>query len=117
MALRSFTAPDGAVWQVWQVEPAVASIPERRVMDRRSPDPVLLYKGEERRKAERRKGGRRPGLLQGEFEKGWLVFECENAKKRLAPPPEGWDSCPECDLVEHWRRARDVSAGAPIVAL
>lgn len=112
MALRDFTAPDGAVWRVWKVAPSIAEAPERRVRDRRSPDPVLLYKGEERRQAERRKGAAaRRSLLKGDFEKGWLVFECEHGKKRLAPPPDGWDSCPECDLVEHWRRARDVATG------
>ena len=53
--------------------------------------------------------GRR--YLPDEYQRGWLVFECEHGKKRLAPPPDGWDSCPECDLVEHWRRARDVGSG------
>jgi hypothetical protein len=107
--LRSFTAPDGTVWRVWNVTPLTGrQHTDRRVGDRRSPDPVLLYKGRERRTGDRRKAAPRTSVLGAGLEKGWLVFESERAKKRLAPPPDGWESCPECDLVELWQRAYDV---------
>lgn len=106
MPLRSFTAPDGAVWRAWEVTPrTVPATAERRVRDRRSPEPVLLYKGPERRTRERRRGLAGFTVLPGTLQQGWLCFESGGAKRRLAPPPAGWDTCPECDLVEHWRRA------------
>ena len=110
MPLRSFLAPDGARWQVWGVNPPgeAASALQRRVRDRRSPEPVFLYKGTERRRQERRQpGARRPAL-----ETGWLVFESARAKRRLAPPPEEWDTCAEPQLVELWNRATPVPVGA-----
>ena len=106
MPLRSFTAPDGALWRAWEVTPkAGTGSVERRARDRRSPDPVLRYKGPERRKRERRRGLAGFSVLPGDLQQGWLVFESEGAKRRLAPPPAGWDTCPEPELVELWRRA------------
>ncbi|HEX6750113.1 MAG TPA: hypothetical protein VF092_22655 [Longimicrobium sp.] len=107
MALRSFTAPDGTAWRVWQVTPSAppGGVAERRVRDRRSPDPVLRWKGAERREAERRKGLPRLPRLGGGLEHGWLVFECDGEKRRLAPPPEGWASLEEPELVALWSRA------------
>ena len=108
MPLRSFTAPDGARWQVWGVTPPGAAVTalQRRVRDRRSPDPVILYKGVERRRQERRRAAAKPVM-----ETGWLVFESAQAKRRLAPPPEEWDTCPEPVLVELWNRATPVPVG------
>lgn len=110
MPLRSFVAPDGAMWQVWGVAPPGASAirAQRRVRDRRSPDPVILYKGPDRRIAERR---RAPGSPGAGLESGWLVFESVRGKRRLAPPPDGWDLWPEPKLVELWSRASAVSGG------
>ena len=111
MALRTFTAPDGTSWKVWQVTPSrpPAGHAERRVRDRRSPDPVLRWKGPERRKGERRKGLPRLPLLGGGLEHGWLVFESGGEKRRLAPPPEGWASLAEAELVALWSRAGRVA--------
>lgn len=108
MPLRSFVAPDGAVWQVWGVAPpgGLGVRAQRRVRDRRSPDPVILYKGPDRRQGERR----RPPLgFAPALESGWLVFESARGKRRLAPPPDGWDQWPEPRLVELWTRASDVT--------
>jgi hypothetical protein len=109
MPLRSFVAPDGAVWQVWGVAPPGGPglrSQQRRVRDRRSPDPVFLYKGPDRRTGERRRA------LTPALESGWLVFESVRGKRRLSPPPDGWDLWPEPKLVELWNRASAVT-GAP----
>jgi hypothetical protein len=113
--LRSFTAPDGVVWRVWQVTPSAGEVgyAERRVRDRRSPDPVLLFKGDERRQEERRKGAPRRSLLGAELERGWLTFESASGKKRLVPPPEGWAELAEPGLLELWRRAANVARSRP----
>jgi hypothetical protein len=110
--LRSFLAPDGARWQVWGVAApnAAAGGLQRRVRDRRSPDPVILYKGVERRRQERRG----PSLPRPVMQTGWLVFESARAKRRLAPPPEAWDTCAEPELVELWNRATPVPVGARV---
>lgn len=105
MALRSIEAPDGTRWQVWQVTPGRATRGERRVADRRSPDPVLLYRGPERRERDRRRGGAYPALIATSHAGGWLVFESPGEKRRLAPPPEGWEGCPEAVLLEYLERA------------
>ncbi len=112
MPLRSFLAPDGARWQVWGVAmPGTATDAlQRRVRDRRSPEPVILYKGTERRRQERRQ----PPAPQPAMRTGWLVFESARAKRRLAPPPEEWDTCAEPQLVELWNRATPVPVGARI---
>ena len=112
MPLRSFLAPDGARWQVWGVAMPGAAIDalQRRVRDRRSPEPVILYKGTERRRQERRQAP----APQPVKRTGWLVFESARAKRRLAPPPEEWDTCAEPQLVELWNRATPVPVGARI---
>ena len=35
----------------------------------------------------------RPG-----FERGWLGFECESERRRLAPVPDGWDAATDDEL-------------------
>jgi hypothetical protein len=107
MPLRSFRAPDGTTWEVWQVTPENATPwTANRIRDRRSPEPVLLYRGPERREGERRKNAPVPARIASQLAGGWLVFESPGARKRLAPPPPGWDSCPEATLLEYLHRAR-----------
>lgn len=65
-------------------------------MDRRSPDPVLRYRGPERRSdADRR--ARQATLLRS-LEGGWLTFESEAEKRRLVPIPAGWEQLPDPEL-------------------
>lgn len=44
--------------------------------------------------------------LPDDYRYGWLVFECEGRKLRLAPIPPGWDDLPEPALREAFQRAR-----------
>jgi hypothetical protein len=52
----------------------------------------------------------RPGLTGASevFLDGWLVFECEVEKRRLAPVPAGWDEWSDAELAR-------TLAGAPVV--
>ncbi len=111
MALRSFTAPDGTAWLAWKVTPATVLYdgPQRRLRDRRGQD-VIIYRGPERRAAERRRTAPTRPLLTGKLDNGWLAFEAESgeAKRRLCPPPEGWDRLPDDELVRLWHAAEPV---------
>lgn len=110
MPLRSFRDPDGTPWEVWQVTPeGCTPWSAQRIRERRSPEPVFLYTGPERRSAERRRNAPVPARIASELADGWLVFESGGAKKRLAPPPPGWDTCPEETLLEYLQRARSRS--------
>ncbi len=46
--------------------------------------------------------------LNGEFENGWLTFESETGRKRLAPVPPNWDAAPPDRLELMCRAAADV---------
>jgi hypothetical protein len=73
MALRGFQR-GGVLWQVWSVIPGIREDGAwRRGGDRRSPDPVLLYRGPERRKpADRRTTA---VTVSAAFAAGWLTGE------------------------------------------
>lgn len=111
MALRSFQMPDGSVWNVWEVAsdslPGAYAIP--RVRERRGQN-VFRYTGPERRTAERRLAPARPSVLAPEYREGWLAFQCGGEKRRLAPPPRGWEALPDDRLAALCRRAVAASA-------
>jgi len=91
VSYRTFLDSTGKRWEVWLVTPAAA---ERRKADRRaSPSDGERYAGNlDRRKTPERR--RSPFLrsvaVASEFSQGWLCFESEGEKRRLAPVPEGW---------------------------
>jgi hypothetical protein len=93
VSYRTFLDSTGRRWEVWLVTPAAA---ERRKIDRRAPagaNTETPYTGERdrRRTPERRRGPfRRSVSVASEYSNGWLCFECEGEKRRLAPVPEGW---------------------------
>lgn len=106
MALRSFRMPDGTVWNVWEVTSASlpGAFPRPRVRERRGQN-VFRYTGPERRTAQRRLAPARPSVLAPEYQAGWLIFQCGEEKRRLAPPPSGWESLPDDRLAALCRRA------------
>lgn len=105
MSLRTFMAPDGAEWRVWNVVPSLALNEESRGWERRGQD-VLAYDGPERRQRERRHV---PPFVSPQLTGGWLCFESATAKRRLAPTPEGWDEAPDGELVSMWEAAQPVA--------
>ena len=76
MAVRTFEAPDGSMWSVWDVVPG-------KVSDFRSSH-----------------GSHLPTALAD----GWLCFDCGTEKRRLAPLPPEWDARTDEELW-FWCRA------------
>jgi hypothetical protein len=92
VSYRTFLDSSGRRWEVWLVTPAAA---ERRKVDRRAVTPggTPIYEGfvDRRQSKDRRKSPfRRNIAVASEYSNGWLCFESEGEKKRLAPVPEGW---------------------------
>ncbi len=92
MAYRTFLDTTGKRWEVWLVTPAAA---ERRKIDRRavSSSGTEAFKGsvDRRKTPERRRSPfQRSASVASEFSSGWLCFECEGEKRRLAPVPPDW---------------------------
>lgn len=107
MPIRAFRAPDGVLWQVWNVMPGRRDEERRVGYDRRSPDPVFRYTGPERRE---RSDRRRPAqFLSPLLAAGWLAFECPTEKRRLAPIPQHWEQIPEAELARLCEQATPVS--------
>lgn len=105
MGLRSFVAPDGNEWRVWNVVPTLAFHQETREWERRGQD-VLAYDGPERRAEERPTA---MPFVNPQLAAGWLCFESDSAKRRLAPMPPGWEEASDEQLAEFWRSAELVA--------
>jgi hypothetical protein len=105
MPLRTFRSSTGVEWRVWNVIPGHAGEDERRCgYDRRSPDPVIAYRGADRRaKTDRRARG----VLS--LDSGWLVFESGSERRRLMPIPPGWEVRSDADLERLCGRALPVT--------
>ncbi len=105
MPLRTFRSSKGVEWRVWNVIPGHRGEDERRCgYDRRSPEPVLRYRGPDRRSEDERRA-LRPELPQS----GWLVFESGSERRRLMPIPPGWEIRSEADLERLCGRAKPVA--------
>jgi hypothetical protein len=106
MSYRTFLDPRGRRWEVWLVTPMAA---ERRKADRRAAagEGVVDIQSfsERRRTPERRKNLFRRGVeVANEYSDGWLCFESEGEKRRLAPVPEGWSEVGP-DRLSMWLQA------------
>jgi len=105
MALREFRDRRGVEWLAWDVPPVRAYSPERTGRERRVSQ-AAGYTPERRVQPDRRGKRAASGL-----ERGWLCFQCESEKRRLAPPPPGWDAAGEEELEAFLHSARP----APLV--
>ena len=94
MALREFRDSRGTEWTAWDVAPARAVSHARSGADRRT-TPTPNYRPERRVIRERRRRQIGPGL-----EHGWVCFQSQAEKRRLAPPPPEWDRAPAETLEE-----------------
>ncbi len=54
--------------------------------------------------------GKREKVLPEEFRGGWLVFECDVERRRLAPIPEDWEELTEQELAQLCMQAAVVPA-------
>ena len=104
MPLRMFRDDGGREWRVWDVRPLR---PERRGTDRRCVECDVPV--------ERRRGGDRRILnetrvkLTNGLALGWLAFDSDAEKRRLAPIPDGWADLPDGVLCDLCRDARPIS--------
>jgi hypothetical protein len=105
VSYRTFLDSTGKRWEVWLVTPAAA---ERRKADRRaasSGSEGYAGKPERRLTPERRRSPfQRSVAVASEFSDGWLCFESEGEKKRLAPVPPDWDEAGP-DRLSSWLQA------------
>jgi hypothetical protein len=105
VSYRTFIDSGGKRWEVWLITPAAA---ERRRVDRRvNAAPGEAPEGfvDRRRTPERRKSPfRRNVAVASEYSNGWLCFESEGEKRRLAPVPEGWQEAGP-DRLSTWLQA------------
>jgi len=105
VSYRTFLDTTGKRWEVWLIMPTAA---ERRKADRRASSGASGgYQGglDRRRNPERRRGPFRQSVaVASEYSNGWLCFESEGEKRRLAPVPYGWDEAAP-DRLSTWLQA------------
>lgn len=89
--LREFKDANGTHWRVWDVYPYSGS------SSRSSTDPAGTFSA----------------FPSRELSEGWLVFECEKEKRRLAPIPPEWETCETCTLEEFCGRAGYITRPTP----
>ncbi len=111
MGLRAFRDSESREWRVWDVRPVSSPSLERRVRERRNPDPLLLYSGPERRSS----GDRRVATTTRWVIpiREWLAFDSEEEKRRLMPVPEAWEELPDHELEKLCSRAVRVQKKLP----
>ena len=82
--LRGFTDSTGVEWRVWEVIPSRAAIgTSSRAQSRTS-------------------------LNSTPYANGWLCFESEIEKRRLAPIPDGWELRPPGEIAQLLHEATPV---------
>lgn len=103
MAYRSFRDSRGTQWETWDVVPRLA---ERRSAERRV---ERVRVDVDRRKPSDRRMivGRRPVLSAG-LNSGWLCFDSQAEKRRLAPVPLDWQRCSDNQLERYLDAASPV---------
>ena len=90
MALREFRDSEGTRWLAFDVRPDRVYSPVRAAKDRRAGSDPNAYA------AERRGRERRVRPFHPMTAYGWICFQSDHEKRRLAPAPEHWEqSTPE----------------------
>src|SRR4051812_8460158 len=92
MALREFRDREGVEWLAWDVPPSREYSPPRSGQERRVPR-ASDFHPERRVLRDRRRRQVGPTL-----ERGWVCFQCGDHKRRLAPPPPGWQDARDEEL-------------------
>lgn len=87
MPHREFFDSQRVHWDVWEVIPEAA---ERRLGDDRRLMP--------RESLDRRRDHQARYRVGQQMVDGWLCFECDNEKRRLAPIPDSWVGLADVEL-------------------
>lgn len=116
MPCREFVDAYGEHWTAWSVTPLRVerrAVAERRDMHRPA-GRALLGRGRERRTASSPADSKRPLRLAvlPAFLSGWLCFESDVEKRRLAPIPSGWQLMSDRGLAELCARGTVVARTA-----
>ena len=93
MPIREFTDEQGTAWTAWNVPPPRVYDPPRSGSERRV-RATTGYAPERRSGQDRRRRVVPPTLLHG-----WICFESAQEKRRLIPPPDGWETSADADLA------------------
>src|SRR5438128_162969 len=96
MSHRTFRDEIGREWDVWEVVPTAV---ERRIANAITVDP----------KYERRKIRQTRVVVPDGLQRGWLAFQWDSERRRLAPIPENWDELTNSELIELLHRANQRS--------
>ena len=91
MAHRTFRDEQGRQWDVWEVVPTAV---ERRMARSRR------FSGAERRRHEEARV-----LVPDALQKGWLAFQSEAERRRLAPIPGQWEEMTNEELLVLLKKA------------
>ena len=102
MGYRVFTDSRGTEWQTWDVVPQLT---ERRAIERRVRVEPVPHADRRRAPDRRIIKGRRPTLTAG-LDTGWLCFETDREKRRLAPIPSDWQRCSAEQLERYCAAAK-----------
>jgi hypothetical protein len=86
--LRGFTDTTGVEWRVWEVVPSRAAIATSSVAQSRT------------------------SLSSTPYANGWLCFESEAEKRRLAPIPNGWELVSPNEIAQLLEQATPVQSRA-----
>ena len=114
MNYRTFTDSKGLRWEVWLVLPTAAERreSERRVLaDRRME--LRPNDAERRTLLDRRRFAHRRVGVAAVYANGWLCFENDEEKRRLAPIPEAWQKATPEDLQSRCHSAKRVLKYGP----
>ena len=103
MALREFKDSEGKAWIAWDVPPAREYSPARAGGERRR-TVTQDYHPERRVLRDRRRLRSGPGL-----ENGWVCFQSDEEKRRLAPPPGDWEGAADDALEALLGRAQPIA--------
>jgi hypothetical protein len=87
MPHRSFRDEMGRQWDVWDVVPTAV---ERRIAKAPPRAPAI----------ERRKIQETRVVVPDRLQKGWLAFQSDRERRRLAPIPGEWDDMTATELLE-----------------
>jgi hypothetical protein len=88
MTHRKIKDGDGRSWDVWEVYPSAV---ERR-MSGEYPSVQPENDGKKERREVRL-------LVPSALQQGWLAFQSDDERRRLAPIPENWTALEESELI------------------
>lgn len=93
-------------------DPSRADHPDRRSGSERREEPGRRAVLDRRSGDDRRDAPRLKAQLPGAYAGGWLCFDGEGERRRLAPAPDGWADADEGALRDWLHRAAPTRAGS-----